>query len=566
MERVPPVSVVWRTGSHLNHIFPIPLRRELGILAFFCAVGLAIRLPYFFPAVINWDESTFIIVGQSTVDGYLPYEIAWDVKPTFVFWWFGAAIELFGKTIPALRVAGFIWLILSAYLLYRAALSMTHSRLGGVFAAAMLIVASSAYSQHVSTEHLAALPIAGAILVLCDGGRRSRSVFLAGTLLGLSCMFRLNLIYLCLIVGVFLCIQVPRGSWRAFLYGRLRIGIWFLTGLLVPILLSFLPYLLSAHSGLWIEFYEAAVRFSGEPQFLVRNIVETLRKSFEDLVGATMWGAAILGAFIICRHWRDLKLNSRSNWLLCGAFVLGTIVSIAMTHTEEVPIYRHYFTQLVPGLSMFAAALFMWDNTKFGSTKAKRATFTFGIAVIVLVIFRTTAAEWRALTQRVWAGGPLSYGIEYEIADLIRSQTTEDYSLFMMDHHLVYWFLGRYPLTRLATHPSNISKRAIREYLEPDSATTEDALRSVLQREPTFIVWRPNLFYLEAADVRFLQQELTKDYALIGQIGPTQVYRRIGLEPRHKSGWDEPDNAGPDPPPSPAPATPPAQSSPSAPR
>src|SRR5262245_23093685 len=80
--------------------------REFAIFAFICAVGLAIRFPFFFPAVIDWDESTFIIAGQSAVNGSLPYEIAWDIKPPVVFWWFGAAIGLFGKTIPAVRCAG----------------------------------------------------------------------------------------------------------------------------------------------------------------------------------------------------------------------------------------------------------------------------------------------------------------------------------------------------------------------------------------------------------------------------------------------------------------------------
>jgi hypothetical protein len=35
---------------------------ELGILVFIAAVGLAIRSP--FPAVIDWDESTFIVIGN----------------------------------------------------------------------------------------------------------------------------------------------------------------------------------------------------------------------------------------------------------------------------------------------------------------------------------------------------------------------------------------------------------------------------------------------------------------------------------------------------------------------
>jgi hypothetical protein len=106
------------------------------------------------------------------------------------------------------------------------------------------------YSRHIPTEHLAVLPMAGAILVLHDGGRRSRSVFLGGILLGLACMFRLYLVYLCFVVGVFLCIRAPSASWEVFLYGGLKRGAWFSVGMLAPALLSFMPYLLSGHSAL----------------------------------------------------------------------------------------------------------------------------------------------------------------------------------------------------------------------------------------------------------------------------------------------------------------------------
>jgi hypothetical protein len=448
-----------------------------------------------------------------------------------VFWWFGAAIELFGKTILALRIAGFMWLVLAAYVLYRSALSITQSRFGGVFAGAMLIVASSAYSLYVSTENLAVLPMAGAILVLQDDGRQLRSIFLAGILLGIACMFRLNLIYLCFVVGIFLSIQAPRGTWEAFFYGALKRGVCFSVGILAPALLSFVPYLLSNHSQLWMEFYEAAVSFSGEPHSVANNVAETLRESWADLVGRSMWGAAIFGAFIICRRWRDFNSDRRFNWLLCGAFVLGTFLSIVMTHTKEVPIARHYFTQLVPGLSMFAGATFMRHSKGIELSKREGAKFVLGLGLIALMIFRTSAAEWRTLTQHLWAGASTSYGIEYEIADLIRSQQIEDYTLFMMDNHLVYWLLGRYPLTRLATHPSNVSKPSIRKYLEPLSVTTEDALRRIFLREPTFVVCRPNLWYLDSIAVRFLERELTTSYVLVGRVGLAQIFRRTA----HKS-------------------------------
>jgi 4-amino-4-deoxy-L-arabinose transferase-like glycosyltransferase len=504
--------------------FLVRLRRELGILLFISVVGLAIRLPFFFPAVINWDESTFIIIGQSAVDGFLPNEIAWDGKPAFLFWWFGGAIALFGKTIPAVRFAGFMWLLLSAYLLYRAAFLITDSRLGGAFAAAMLIVAGSAYSLNVSSEHLALLPMTGSILVLLNNSRRMPAIFLGSILLGFACMFRLNLVYLCFVIGAYLCVHRST-SWETFLNGALKRGALFSFGILTPLLLSFPPYLFTGHSHLWITVYEAAAHmYSDEQRSFARAVVETLHKSSTNLAGVTMWGSAILGAFIIARRWRDLGPERRSDWLMCGAFVVGSFLSIVETGRT----YEHYFIQLVPGLSMFAAAAFILPCKAFGLSKADWTKLVFGTVLIVLVIFRTAAAEWSVLAQRFWRGEPLSYGVEYDIADKIRSQGIEDFSLFMMDNHLVYWLLGRYPPTRLATHPSALGKQFVRKYLEPASYTTEDALRSVFRREPTFVVWRPNLGYLDQPSVRFVQQELTNAYVLIGQIGSTQVYRRTG--------------------------------------
>jgi hypothetical protein len=189
---------------------------------------------------------------------------------------------------------------------------------------------------------------------------------------------------------------------------------------------------------------------------------------------------------------------------------------------------------------MFAAAAFI-SSGKSPSVfcKADWTKFVFGNTLIAIGIFCTTVAEWGALAQRLWRGEPLSYGIEYDIADYIRDQRIENFSLFMTRNHLVYWLLGRYPLTRLATHPSSLSKPFIRRYLEPDSQTTEDALRSVFGRKPTFVVyWRP-LWYLSPADIAFVEHELESTYTLVGQIGLAQVYRRGHVQHSHYSHFDD---------------------------
>jgi len=72
-----------------------------------------------------------------------------------------------------------------------------------------------------------------------------------------------------------------------------------------PVLLSFLPYLFSGHWQLWITVYEAAVAYSKQQRSFAKKVLLTFHES-SSVDGAIMLGAAILGAFIISRRWRDL--------------------------------------------------------------------------------------------------------------------------------------------------------------------------------------------------------------------------------------------------------------------
>lgn len=88
------------------------------IILLLSLIGLILRFPYFFPAVIDWDESTFILMGQNILDGNLPYTEFWDLKPPLTFYSFAFFIFVFGKSILAIRLGGFVFLIATSYILY----------------------------------------------------------------------------------------------------------------------------------------------------------------------------------------------------------------------------------------------------------------------------------------------------------------------------------------------------------------------------------------------------------------------------------------------------------------
>jgi hypothetical protein len=84
---------------------------EFAIIAALCLWTLILRLPFFFPDTIDWDESTLIIMGQGILDGYLPYDRIWDSKPPLAFVAFAGAIELLGRSVAAIRFVGYLCVV-----------------------------------------------------------------------------------------------------------------------------------------------------------------------------------------------------------------------------------------------------------------------------------------------------------------------------------------------------------------------------------------------------------------------------------------------------------------------
>lgn len=81
-------KITMALDKQLHHVLFDDYRQSILALIYIITLCLVIRLPFFFTTVINWDESTFIIMGQSILDGHLPYTVLWDNKPPLLFVFF----------------------------------------------------------------------------------------------------------------------------------------------------------------------------------------------------------------------------------------------------------------------------------------------------------------------------------------------------------------------------------------------------------------------------------------------------------------------------------------------
>src|ERR1700676_5257696 len=118
------------------------MSRAVLMLALLLAVALVTRFPFFFHDVISWDESTLILVGQSIVDGHLPYVTLYELKPPILFYFFAAVIWAGGKSIVAIRLAGMMCVWLVGFFIYKIGRGLWSAR-AGTSAGTLFVIASA---------------------------------------------------------------------------------------------------------------------------------------------------------------------------------------------------------------------------------------------------------------------------------------------------------------------------------------------------------------------------------------------------------------------------------------
>src|SRR5262249_35197500 len=149
-----------------TRLFDASVASEFTIIGALCIWALMLRLPFFFPDTIDWDESTLIIMGQGLLDGFLPYDRIWDNKPPLAFVAFAGAIQLLGRTVAALLFSGYLCVVLTSYLVYTASYLIAQNRLSAWVGALVSAAMISRLEPTLMTELLCVVPLTAALLLL----------------------------------------------------------------------------------------------------------------------------------------------------------------------------------------------------------------------------------------------------------------------------------------------------------------------------------------------------------------------------------------------------------------
>ena len=505
-------------------------RQIILVFIYSLVLSFVIRLPFFFPDVIEWDESTYILWGQSVLDGHLPYTEIWGFKPPLAFVFYACAIGLLGKSIVSVRIAGTICVALSAFFTYLTGKALWDHRTGIISATLCIVLSSLIKSgQAVMTEHVALVPLVGALSLLVTRRPNTRIFFLAGILMGLATFVRINLAYVAVFTGFFIVISVFTETPRSIKYS-LRGGIAYAFGGLFVLILIYLPYVFTGNQKLWwtsvvlapLSYAGAQLSFLGAFKQHIQYIGKTISDIKQPLfgIGALVWVGGLAGLSIITIQMRNAPRNKRLGSILLVVFLLSTTISVL----KGGAAYEHYLIQIIPFMAL-AAAVFL--NTFFLSNARWLIIGAISIALVTSML--SIIPEYKKMLSRTLSGQPITYGAGYDIAAYLKQENPSGEPIYMMTDHIVYWLLDEKPLSKSTAHPSNISKEYLLNVLVGPGTTTEMELSKVLAKKPRYIVFKvSSLWYLsnKPAAMILLGDTLKTNYVLVNRIEGRQIFRR----------------------------------------
>jgi 4-amino-4-deoxy-L-arabinose transferase-like glycosyltransferase len=322
----------------------------LGALALLTGLSIVLRLFSFIPAVIDHDESTYIVIADALRGGDVYLRDVIDTKPIGIFTLFALFQILFGKSILVIRLMAAIWVALSGWMLYlvhrqiikTSSTSVVNSApiaSGLIYVIGLSVFTSFGVSPN--TEHFFALFAVSALFIVLRWTGPGWFL-LSGLLLGIGFMIKYVVLFDALAIGFFyLWLQVTDGKkWVYWLSRCILMGI----GYLIPFTMVWIYY---RHLGMEEIFLHYTFNVSGE--YFIRppwyKYVTYVLEGLGRLFPLTIW-------FIYCSwNWRITgpKLPVLS-WLWAGLVLFIILL--------PGKLFSHYFIQFMLPLSLLAGSFF----------------------------------------------------------------------------------------------------------------------------------------------------------------------------------------------------------------
>ncbi|AFY38298.1 hypothetical protein Lepto7376_1988 [[Leptolyngbya] sp. PCC 7376] len=465
----------------------------LPVWIWFILVALLTRIPYFFKIDIDWDESTFLLLGQSVLKGQLPYTgDVIDVKAPLLWYCFAVLTALTGKSFFFVRFAGAMITAMSGYLIYFCISKVWGQNRALIAGFGLVIFINlSAGGQALISEHLVIIPLLLAFLCCLFYRRQIILLYCAGVCMTIASMIRLNLAYSMVILGLYLCVLVLNNSSLNIQKKLLNICSY-AAGCISILILTIMPYILSHNIP---EFYRGLIQSSlsyanQQSSFFIvlkEQIIYYIAGSFKTSIALLLlhlFVAIICGAQLRLLLSNSNELNTLEKRLLSLICVFW--ISIEFSILKSGVFWGHYNMQLAGFVVIFITP------TVYNIIQQNQMTAGKLFLFLTLSVYGIhTGLQYSSIGNNFFCMGSLFYGPSYQLAQELDKELGDrepnDKSIWLANHHFYYWQQNINPPISSTTHPSNIHKEFLLRSWFGEQSSTVNELKKIIASPPEFI-------------------------------------------------------------------------------
>ncbi len=467
-------------------------------------VSLFVRLPFFFRDYIDRDESTFILMAQSWVDGNLPYTELWDLKPPVNFLFFAVIIYIFGKSFIAIRFAGVLIVASTAFFSSKIAAITSTKKVAlwiGIVCVALQSMIGSL--QGVMSEHVCMFFFMPALYLLIKK-RKWHQFALAGILMGLAVMTKLNVAYTVLILGLYFIFSLLKNKqYLAAFSNSIAYGL----GILLVLFMTFLPYYdQSIGDTWWNSVVLASLEYAGARR---QSIV-----SFLPII------LLIVTFFYFTWKKKLLDYNNVSVQILAI-----TLLSILFSFFKGGRINGHYLIQLHPVLIVLIGIVI--SKISF----LKKINYQRYVFFMLLLLPMEAYLEYVNVIKHKADRGSFFNGEGITVPKYIDDNNISTDNILFLGYHIGYWQLNAKPPTKAATHPSNICRSELFPFYDNLRETGVEEITYIIEElQPKTVVIRKNrsIFDPKFKDENtYIKAYLDNHYSLEATVDKAEIYTHL---------------------------------------
>ena len=468
------------------------------------SISFFLRFPFFFRDYIDRDESTFILMGQSWLEGNLPYTDLWDLKPPITFLVFASIIYVFGKSFVAIRLIGTLLVALTAFFTYKIG-EEVHSKKIGFWASIATVVLLSLFGslQGVMSEHICmAFFMPGLYLLIKH--KKPHWLLFSGLLMGMAVMTKMNIAYAILFLGIFMLYdQLSKREWSKGIFNTVLYGF----GILFIIALTIVPYYLMGNTELW---YKSVIQAPLE-------YIGVRRYTFFELAPIYV---VLAGFFILAWKKKLLEFDK-----VPVRYLIVAILGVLFAFYKGGRVNGHYLIQLHPILLILVVIVI--SKIEFLKRIKWRPYFLF----LILLIPMESYLEYVNIIKNKIERGTFFNGEGISVPRYIQQNDLETENILFLGYHIGYWLLDVKPPTKSATHPSNICREELFPFYGNPRKTSMEELRYIMEKiKPKTVVVRKKRRVFDKKQIEeneYIDAYFLKHYRVHATVEKAEILQRL---------------------------------------